>query len=414
VADLRYTALISRASTRLNEGDIEAGLYDLDQAANIRALTPQLLQQRQIASMYQNAINYYGADWDKAIQLLTQLYATAPRYRDVALKLLQAYERSGDAYASMQQWCPAEIHYNNAVAMAPNSRLTQKQADAHSHCVTATPSVITGSVVSTLTVQNVSGLSGNIIFAAIDSASGAYRLQSYSASRGQLFTLEVGGSQPSYQRGSGFTAYSYGSVIHGLSSNGSIVSLASFGGSWPSMSPDGTRLTYAQYQGGNWNIFISSLIAPTPPVKLAQGSHPVWGPNGKIAYEGCVNSLCGIYVVNPDQPAERQRITTSAGDISIQWSPDGNRLVYMTNFTGNWEIYTVAVANLQFRQITSGSGISAIPAFSPDGGFIAFESNRDGAWGLYVVNSEGGDAQKVLTLGTSHPAWQSERLAWIP
>lgn len=414
IADMRYNALVARATIRLNEGDIEAGLYDLDVASTIRALSPQVQQQRQVASMYQNAVNYFGADWDKAIQLLTQLYAAAPRYRDVAVKLLQAYERSGDAYVSTQQWCLAETHYNDAVAIAANTRLTLKQSDAHTRCLTATPAVITGTSISSSTLQNIPGLSGSIVFAAVDPASGAYRLQSFNVSRFQLFTLEVGGSQPAYQHGSGFMAYSYGSAIHGLSSNGSVVSLASYGGSWPSMSPDGTRLAYAQYQGGNWYIYINSLIAPTPPVKLTQGSHPVWGPNGRIAYEGCVNSLCGIYIVNPDQPEERQRITTSAGDISIQWSSDGNRLVYMTNFTGNWEIYTVALSNLQFRQITSGSGISGVPAFSPDGASIAFESNRDGVWGLYVVNSDGGDARKVLTLGISHPAWQSERLAWIP
>ena len=86
----------------------------------------------------------------------------------------------------------------------------------------------------------------------------------------------------------------------------------------------------------------------------------------------------------------------------------------MTNFTGNWEIYTVGLANLQFRQITNGTGISAAPSWSADGSHLAFESNRDGSWGIYVVGSQGGEAIKLLAIGTNHPAWQTERTAWTP
>jgi tetratricopeptide (TPR) repeat protein len=414
VTNLRYRALVERGLSRLADGDLEAGLYDLDLASSIRDLEPQVQQQRQTAAMYQNAVNYFGADWDKSIELLRQVYAFSPRYRDVSVKLLEAYERSGDAYASVQQWCLANTHYASAVAMSSNARITQKQADAHQKCLTATPTPITNTNGTTATVQSIPGVSGSIVFAAVDPASGSYQLQSFNTTRSQLTTVEVGGSQPAYQRGYGLVAYAFGSAIHGLASNGGIVQLGSFSGAWPSVSPDGTRIAYAQFQNGNWNIFINSLASPAVPVKLGQGSHPVWGPAGKIAYQGCVNGPCGIYIVNPDQPSDQQRITTAPGDISMQWSPDGSHLVYMTNFTGNWEIYTVALANRQFRQITNGSGISADPAWSPDGAHIAFESNRDGSWGLYVVGSEGGEARKLLTIGANHPAWQSERLAWIP
>jgi len=414
VTDLRFKALVARGQARLADGDLEAGLYDLDLASAIRDLEPQVQQQRQIAAMYQNAINYFGADWEKSIQLLSQVYAIAPRYRDIGAKLFEAYEKSGDAFASVQEWCPAETHYASAVAMSSNARLTQKQTDARQKCLTATPAAITGTTGTTASAQPMPGVSGNIIFAAVDPASGAYHLQSFNTSQAQLTTVETGGSQPAYQRGAGMVAYSFGSAIHGLTANGAVVQLGPFSGAWPSVSPDSARIAYAQFQNGNWNITISSFASPGSPVRLGQGSHPVWGPTGKIAYQGCVNGLCGIYVVNPDQPSDRQRITTAPGDIGIQWSPDGSHLVYMTNFTGNWEIYTVALANLQFRQITNGSGISAVPAWSPDGAQIAFESNRDGSWGLYIVGSEGGEARKLLTIGANHPAWQSERLAWTP
>ncbi len=409
---LRFKALVARGTDRLNKGELEAGLYDLDRAALIHNLDSVTQSQRQLASMYQNAINYLGADWDKAIELLKQLYAIQPRYRDVGRRLLEAYVQSGDAYAAMMDWCPAESHYAGAISMASNPQLEQKRTEAQQKCLTATPVGITGTL-GTATGQGAQGLAGRIIFAALNPASGAYQLQEYNAAAATINTIEVGGSQPAYQRGTGIVAYSFGSVIHGYNS-GSILAVSNAGGAWPSLSPDGTRVAYAVFQSDSWNIYIAPVNGSAPPAKLIQGSYPVWGPTNRIAFEGCINGQCGIYTVNPDQPDDRQKVTTSAGDISMQWSPDGSRLVYMTNFTGNWEIYTVALANGQFRQITNGTGLSVVPTWSPDGSRIAFESNRDGSWGIYVVGSEGGNAQKIINIGPNHPAWQSERLAWAP
>lgn len=412
VDSLRFKALVTRGLDRLNQGDIEAGLYDLDAAAAIHDLDPATQSQRQLAAMYQNAVNYLGADWDKAIELLKQIYAIQPRYRDVARRLLDAYVHSGDAFAGMQNWCPAETHYAGAISIATNPQLEQKHTDAQQKCLTATPVGITGTT-GTITGQSVQGLSGRIIFAALNPTSGAYQLQAFDAATSAVSVIEVGGSQPAYQRGAGIVAFAFGSVIHGYG-NGSVYAVSNVGGAWPSLSPDGSRVAYAVFLNNSWDIFIAPVNGSSPPVHLVQGSFPVWGPTNRIAFEGCLNGQCGIYIINPDQPNERQKVTTSAGDVSMQWSPDGSHLVYMTNFTGNWEIYTVALANGQFRQITSGTGMSAVPAWSPDGSRIAFESNRDGSWGIYVVGSEGGDAHKVVNLGPNHPAWQSERLAWAP
>ena len=414
VEDIRFRSLVARGVDRLSNGDLEAGIYDLDIASAIRELDPTVLQQRQMAAMYQNAMNYVGADWDKAIELLNQIYSISPQYRNVGITLRDALERSGDAFASLQEWCPADEHYLKAANLTTSARLAQKQNDSHIKCLSATPIAITGTAVSSYTVQAIPGINGNIVFAAVDPNSGAYQLQKFDINRSQLSTLEVGGSQPAFQPAANMTAYAFGSAIHGLSSNGTIVLLGSSGGAWPSVSPDGTRIVYALFQNGIWNIVIHSFADTTAATTLGQGSHPVWGPTGKIAFQGCDNALCGIYIVDPDQPSSRQRITTSPGDTSVQWSPDGSHIAYMTNFTGNWEIYTVGLANLQFRQITNGTGISAAPSWSADGSHLAFESNRDGSWGIYVVGSQGGEAIKLLAIGTNHPAWQTERTAWTP
>jgi hypothetical protein len=220
------------------------------------------------------------------------------------------------------------------VAIRANNQVEQKRTEAQQKCSIATPVGITSTNGTSITVQDVAGISGRIIFAALDAGSSVYQLHALS-SDSQLTTIEMGGSQPAYQRTAGIVAYTLGGTIHGLYSNGAVSAIGNGGGAWPSVSPDGTRVAYAAYQDGNWIIYIAPVNGSGPPVRLTQGTYPVWGPNGRIAFQACINNACGIHIINPDQPSDVEKLTTTASDINMQWSPDGSQLVYMTNFTGN-------------------------------------------------------------------------------
>jgi tetratricopeptide (TPR) repeat protein len=411
VDEWRYEALVARGKQRLKDDEIEAGLYDLDIAASIHDLDAATESERQLAGMYQNALNYVGADWGKTIQLLTELYDVAPRYRDVAARLFGAYVSMGDAYAEVQNWCPAEARYADAIKFIANPKTEQKHSEAQQKCLTATPVIISGTNGLSGTIQGAS-ISGRLIFAALDPSSGAPQLRSYAGESAQQNTIEGGGGQPAYQPSVGVVVYALGGAIHGYYSNGAVSPIAA-GGAWPSISPDGTRVAYSADAEGKTFVFIAPVNGSSPPVRLAEGRYPVWGPTNRIAFQGCSAGGCGIHIINPDQPSEMTNLTTTDSDISIQWSPDGSQLVYTTRYTGNWEIYTVNMSK-QFRQITSGGGLTGAPTFSPDGSRIAFVSNRDGNWAIYVVSSLGGEAAKVLDLGQNFPAWQTERMAWMP
>jgi hypothetical protein len=416
VSDMRFRALVARGLNRLDEGDIEAGLYDLDIAATIQELDERTESQRQIAALYQNALYYFGADWDQTIRLLTQVYAISPGYRDVGAKLFEAYVLAGDAYAGAYDWCKAEERYAGAVKVIANARTEEKRANAQQQCLSATAVPISGTNGATGTMGGVlgaTGMSGRLIYPAADPASGAPQLYVYNSAAGQASPIEVGGSQPAYQRTVGAIAYTAGGIVRAMYGNGSIAVLRNGPGAWPSLSPDGTRIAYAIYENNGWRIYVAPIDGSTEPISLVDGSYPVWGPTGKIAFQGCVNGQCGIQLIDPDNPAQTEQLTTSAGDINIQWSPDGNELVYMTNFTGAWEIYSVTLSK-QFRQLTSNNASTGAPTFSPDGSRIAYLSNRDGRWGVWVMGADGSNPQKLIDLGSQAPAWQTERLAWMP
>jgi tetratricopeptide (TPR) repeat protein len=411
VDQLRFLALVTRGLERLSEGQIEAGLYDLDLAATIQPLDERAESQRQIAALYQNAVNYFGADWEKTIKLLSQVYALAPGYRDVAAKLYEAYMRLGDVYGAQQEWCPAEKYYTGAAGVANSAEAEAKRVDAQQRCLTATPVPITATLGGA--VQNVPGMSGRLAYVAFDPVAGYSTLYLYDSASGQAGAIEAGGSQPAFHRAGVVMAYAAGGALRGYYANGGVGTLYTAFGAWPSLSPDANRIAYASLVDGAWRIYVAPLDGSAPPQELAAGSYPVWGPAGLIAFQGCPGGNCGLYVINPDQPADLRRLSTSAGDLSPQWSPDGGELVYATNFTGAWELYSVTLGG-QFRQLTSFGALCGAPAWSPDGSRIAFLSNRDGAWAVYVMARDGSNVRKLIDLGAQHPSWQTERLAWGP
>lgn len=97
----------------------------------------------------------------------------------------------------------------------------------------------------------------------------------------------------------------------------------------------------------------------------------------------------------------------------MQWSPDGDKLIYMSNFPGSWEIFTVSLSGV-FQQLTGFGANSGAPTFSPDGTRIAFISNRDGGnWAVWIMNADGSNLVKLIELGSQHPYWQVEQLLWL-
>jgi serine/threonine protein kinase len=84
-------------------------------------------------------------------------------------------------------------------------------------------------------------------------------------------------------------------------------------------------------------------------------------------------------------------LTTAPGlEQDPTWSPDGTRIAYTSDESGNMDIWV--------RQITAGQrinltkdhmGYDGKPVWSPDGEWIAFISQRDGG-GIYIVPTIGG------------------------
>jgi serine/threonine protein kinase/tricorn protease-like protein len=115
--------------------------------------------------------------------------------------------------------------------------------------------------------------------------------------------------------------------------------------------------------------------------------------------------LVSIYLYT--RPDERQvyqikltsPLTTSPGlEQDPSWSPEGTRLAYASDESGNMDIWVMQITAGQRMNLTKDfPGYDGKPSCSPDGEWIAFVSERDGG-GIFIIPALGGIPKRVISL----------------
>jgi Tol biopolymer transport system component len=132
-------------------------------------------------------------------------------------------------------------------------------------------------------------------------------------------------------------------------------------------------------------------------------------PDGqRIAFDTNRSGNQDIWVMRKDGSELRQLTTNSAHDWVGSWSPDGNQIAFHSLRQGNRDIFVMPVAGGPVVQLTSHPAEELFPIWSPDGEKITFVSNRSGHMEIWIIPSTGGEAQQ-LTFCTVQ-----EILSWSP
>jgi Tol biopolymer transport system component len=204
----------------------------------------------------------------------------------------------------------------------------------------------------------------------------------------------------------------------------------------PSWSPDGQNIVFSSQQESDrewrlyrtWGVDFDRVNRQGGDIF---GRVPTWAADGRIIYWECPLDKCGIYSIHPDG-TNLSRLTIHEHDTAPAVSPDGSQVAFMSNSSGNWEIYVVDAGKPASEdgqepiRLTRNPAQDGVPAWSPDGQWLAFVSDREGSWALWVMRPNGSAQQKLLELGgsftgpvdgippTEQHGWTWERLAWGP
>ncbi len=98
------------------------------------------------------------------------------------------------------------------------------------------------------------------------------------------------------------------------------------------------------------------------------------------------------------------------------WSPDGSRILLVSQRDGNKEIYVVGADGRGLVRLTNDPQADDSPAWSPDGTRIAFSTFRGGlAREIWTMNADGAAAHRLGALVGTQPAWSPDgtRIAYV-
>lgn len=104
-------------------------------------------------------------------------------------------------------------------------------------------------------------------------------------------------------------------------------------------------------------------------------------------------------------------ISSTRQQAAASFSPDGSRLAFQSDRTGNWEIWTCKRDGSDPVQLTHFRGpLVGTPRWSADGKQIAFDSRASGISQIYTISAEGGEPQQVTrdTHGGEVPSWSRD------
>jgi len=172
-----------------------------------------------------------------------------------------------------------------------------------------------------------------------------------------------------------------------------------------------TRIAYITAVGLGDHMTYSLIVADSDgynPQVVARSHEalltPRWSPDGnKIAYVSFESGNSAIYVQDIGTGA-RTLVSGRAKGINgaPAWSPDGSKLALSLSYQGNPELYVMNVATHQETRLTNNLAIDTEPVWAPDGQSIYFTSDRSGRPQIYQVPAGGGTPTRITFQGQSN------------
>jgi len=190
----------------------------------------------------------------------------------------------------------------------------------------------------------------------------------------------------------------------------------------PTYSPDKTKITYVKDVSGKKQIFVMNLLTTNNLQLTTYGNNtqPVWSSDGsKIAFTSDRTGNNDIWIMNSDGSSQKQITSDNASETSPAFSPDGQKIAYASNRTGEldvnkWNIWMVGIDGKNPTQLTKDENTAKddFPAWSPDGKKLAFASDQSGNFDIWTIDKDGSVKTQITSSFEveTKPSWSPDGL----
>ncbi len=137
------------------------------------------------------------------------------------------------------------------------------------------------------------------------------------------------------------------------------------------------------------------------PVSITEGSMQLWfpdpSPDGEWLAANSMGQQRHIFVMRTDGTEQRDLTPGEYRYMWPRWSPDGQRIVFSSRRTGDYELWIVNRDGSGLRQLTQSSGGHYSP-WSADGSMIAYSIHAPKNDGVVISPDKAWSDQKLLYL----------------
>lgn len=137
--------------------------------------------------------------------------------------------------------------------------------------------------------------------------------------------------------------------------------------------------------------------------------------DGRVIVYGDYSLRSAIWSLNLKTGGESQLLPSTRVDHSARYSPDGKSVVFVSDRSGSWELWSVFADGSDLRQLTHMEGpLLGTPNWSPDGKYIAFDARPQEHSAIYVIPATGGMPRLVdaNSYEDKMPSWSHDG-RWI-
>ena len=168
--------------------------------------------------------------------------------------------------------------------------------------------------------------------------------------------------------------------------------------------------------GSLWRVRIDASTA-RPEIEQLRGigqraTGPVIARRGRrLAYVESVRDTNVWRVAATGEGLAQPLVSSTREEGSPDYSPDGARIAFASNRSGNWEVWVASSDGSNPRQVTSyGAAPAWQPQWSPNGRLLAFSHTREGNADIYTITPEGSAPRQLTSdpFSDDSPSWSRD------